>query len=826
MKKRVLVALLCISVGISGPMGVPVAEASVVNPEQTEENVISGLEELPEQEDISDVETEDASEETANEEAAEPENTVLPEETEQEETTLPRQAEPEVTEEAAKSTEETLEMEKISRFSENAPEAVMTDVKGANTVTLNPVQNADAAAVLEAALKEVEKSGTTEVTTIVIPAGTYKWNEAVSLVSNVNIVATGATINASANIDTMLRTVSGRNTSNVTVEGGTWNCGKKAESGFIFYTGKNITLKNCTVNNGKGNGVRIGDSSITLVEGCTISGNAGSGIYATGNTVISAIKGCTISSNGATGMTASGITVSELSNTVFSGNGEHGLAVYNKAKANNIVGVKAEKNKEHGIAVTGDSQIKIAGATAEGNTKNGVSITGDKSKAVIEGLTTTKNKGTGIAFSKCGESVFKNSKVTYNGGHGVTISDTVVDMACTKQTANTVENNDWSGVSITGKDSKVTIKCGNYSKNGRNPKSSSEGESGHGVGVFSGATLVLKEATMKDNSVCGVSPFGAGTSATIEKCVIQDNGRHGIGGRKSVTLTVKGNTIKDNKNHGIMVNDKSNGKNIENNEISGNKQCGICVGVRSKATVKNNNISKSGQNAIYVYDKSKATITGGKLQSNKECGVVTDKNADVTVKKVNISKNKIYGMNIKGGKAKVQSCTISSNKSSGIQVKAKAKVSELSGNKIKNNGEYGIYCKEASVNKIEKNTITGHKKYGIVLYPGSTCKNIKKNTLSNPAAPKEIGIQGSTSNVGDVKPVTISTAKKNGTSIKGSAPSNAKVSVKIGKKTYSAKAGGNGSYTIKTAKLKKGTKLKVQATAAGGNTVYAETVVK
>ena len=383
-----------------------------------------------------------------------------------------------------------------------------------------------------------------------------------------------------------------------------------------------------------------------------------------------------------------------------------------------------------------------------------------------------------------------------------------MDMACTKQTANTVENNDWSGVSITGKDSKVTIKYGNYSKNGRNPKSSSEGESGHGVGVFSGATLVLKEATMKDNSVCGVSPFGAGTSATIEKCVIQDNGRHGIGGRKSVTLTVKGNTIKDNKNHGIMVNDKSNGKNIENNEISGNKQCGICVGVRSKATVKNNNISKSGQNAIYVYDKSKATITGGKLQSNKECGVVTDKNADVTVKKVNISKNKIYGMNIKGGKAKVQSCTISSNKSSGIQVKAKAKVSELSGNKIKNNGEYGIYCKEASVTKIEKNTITGHKKYGIVLYPGSTCKNIKKNTLSNPAAPKEIGIQGSTSNVGDVKPVTISTAKKNGTSIKGSAPSNAKVSVKIGKKTYSAKAGGNGSYTIKTAKLKKGTKLK------------------
>ena len=213
MKKRVLVALLSVSVGISGPMGVPVAEASSVNPEQTTEDVTFIQEETPEQEEISGQEEPAVSEVPG--ETAEPETTV--EETaDLKDMVVPEQAEPEAAAEAMEKTEEPLEMEKISRFSE-ADMEIMADVKGANTVTLNPVQNADAAAVLEAALKDVEKSGTTEVTTIVIPAGTYKWNEAVSLVSNVNIVATGATINASANIDTMLRTVSGRNTSNVTV---------------------------------------------------------------------------------------------------------------------------------------------------------------------------------------------------------------------------------------------------------------------------------------------------------------------------------------------------------------------------------------------------------------------------------------------------------------------------------------------------------------------------------------------------------------------------------------------------------------------------------
>ena len=76
MKKRVLVALLSVSVGISGPMGVPVAEASSVNPEQTTEDVTFIQEETPEQEEISGQEEPAVSEVPG--ETAEPETTHVP----------------------------------------------------------------------------------------------------------------------------------------------------------------------------------------------------------------------------------------------------------------------------------------------------------------------------------------------------------------------------------------------------------------------------------------------------------------------------------------------------------------------------------------------------------------------------------------------------------------------------------------------------------------------------------------------------------------------------------------------------------------------------
>ncbi len=670
MKKRVLVALLCISMGISSQIGVPVAAAAPMEAGQLQEEVF-------------------------------------------------------LDEKGAKASE----------------------------IKLSVKSGSDISVKLKEAIKEAE--GNSGTTTITIPSGSYRLGEQIRLKSNINIVATGATITASGSIDSMVRAGETDRIKNASIEGGTWNCNKKTKFGFVFGAAKNITVKDCKVMNSNGHGLRVaGKSSGVSVDGCTFSGCGQSGIYVDASAV-SSISKTVISGNKTTGITVTGgSTLSSLTSTKIHSNESHGLASYKKSKVSNVSGCTIEANKEHGITV---------------------------SEAALE------------------------------------MNDSKGD--------NTVKDNNWNGVSITGKTSKVTIKGGNFSHNGRKPKVSSEGESGHGVGVFSGASLELTDATMENNSVCGVSPFGAGTSATIQNCVIQNNGRHGIGGRKSVTLRIKGNLIKNNKNHGIMVNDRCDAKYIENNTISGSQQCGISVGVNSKAMIKNNKILKSKQQGIYVYEKSQATISGGSIQTSKDCGIVTYENANVTIKKVTISKCSNYGMNIKGGKANIQSCNVNNNKNSGIQVKLGAKSVVLSNNKINKNGNYGIYCNGSAISKLQKNTVTNHNKYGIVLYDNTTCNGIKNNTLSNPAGVKEISVQNSKANVGDANPLEISSAKKNSSKITGKAAPKSKVSVKIGGKTYSATANASGNYTINTSKLKKGTKLKVQADIGSGNKIYIEKVI-
>lgn len=762
MKKRVLVALLCASVGVSSQVGMPMVEAASVEQEQVMESTDWNA----------------LSEETTG-----------------------------------------VQSYKASDMVKGA--------QGGTTITLKVSGGGDISTALNNALKECKKNGTVGAT-IKIPSGNYKLKQPIRLISNVKIAAAGATITVSSNMDYMITTGAQESIKNTTIEGGTWDAARKVKNGFVFYKADNITIKSCTIKNVKEHGMRIGQKSkIAAIEGCSISNNSKSGIYVDDSAVISNISKSTISTNGDTGITVSGAEVKKITNSDFVSNTAHGIAVYKSAKVRSISGGKMKSNKEYGIYVQKKSSVTIQGrAQVQNNKENGIVVSDSKSKATIDNVVCAGNGGSGIVFSKGSSGSIKNTTVTGSKEHGITISGSSVNMECSSQTkGNKVERNNWNGVSISGKSSKVKIKYGVFSNNGLKPKKSSEGESGHGVGVFQGASLELNKARTEGNTVCGVSPFGKGTSATIKGCVIQNNGRHGIGGRESVTLRIKGNTINNNKQHGIMVNDKCNAKYIENNTIQKNKKCGICVGDNSQAVIKKNDISDSGQNGIYVYNKSKATIEGDKIQTSKECGIVTFENADITVKGAVISRCNEYGMNIKSGKANIQSCTIKDNKSSGIQIKDGANVSSLSKNKINKNGQYGIYSNGATVKKMEKNTIINHKKYGIVLYSNSTCNGIKNNTLSNPEATKEISIQSSRSNVGDANVITVKSAKKNSKKITGTATPKSKVEVKIDGKDYSTNAKSSGSYTIKTSKLAVGTKLRVQSTVDGGNKVYVDHVV-
>lgn len=605
-------------------------------------------------------------------------------------------------------------------------QAVSRAAGDGETIELKVRKNSDIAKTVNDAIADVADEGSSKVTTIVIPAGNYRLSAPVKLVANnLRLVATNATIvGTSSGMYSMLRTNNVK-VKNVTVEGGIWDANKKAGYGVLLYDATNATIKNCTVKNGTNHGLRTQNSTIAL-ENTTFTASGKSGIYADAKTNFTKLSKCSITSNAATGITLNGAKIKNISGTSISYNKDHGIALRKGSQIGSMTKCIVKSNKSHGIYVMDNSTAEIGAKTrVQNNKENGICVSQKKSKAVLTGVTVNNNQANGIVFSRCGGGKVVDTTVSHNGGHGMTISDSVVNMLCTKKTGNVVEYNDWSGVSITGKSSKVTIKYGSYSHNGLKPKSSSEGESGHGVGVFSGATLEVSNATIQKNSVCGISPFGNGTTAVVKNCTVTNNGRHGVGGRKGVTLKVKGNTIKNNKYHGIMVNDHTNAKYIEKNKISGNKKCGISLGDSSKAVIKGNTISGSKEIGIYVYGSST-----GDISSN----------------------------------------TINDNKKGGVDIAAGASIT------------------------------------------------LKKNAFSNPGV-MEFKNEAN-ANIGSLWGITISSAKKNAKKITGTAAAGSKVSVKISGKTYSTTAGGNGAYTIKTPKLKKGTKIKVQYSAGGSNSVY------
>lgn len=559
-----------------------------------------------------------------------------------------------------------------------------------------------------------------------------------------------------------------QNNNNVTI---------KAEGATIKATGNTETIMFATA--------QYSHSNITI-QGGTWDGNnkVTSAVFRMCKTSGFTLKDCTVKGSKKAGVLFQGCENINISNTTMTENGEYGLNLDQASKAN-VKNCTVSANKDCGILVQ------------------------DNSALTTSGITVTQNKGHGISVQK------KAS---------LTIDKSVGDVKITE--------NDWNGISIIDNGTKASITGGVYNSNGRNPKKSSEGESGHGIGIFKQSEAVIDGVVCNNNKVCGISPFNPGTKVTLTNSEINGNGSHGVGGRNGITISISNCNFSGNKDNGIMANDKSS-LTMVGSSVSGSGQHGISIGKNSKGILENVVVAGSKNEGIYVYESSKATIKGGESSSNVKNGITTNNKADVKISGVTVKNNKNYGMNIKGGKADIQKCVVEKNKKSGIQIKKSdagkkeaSAVKNLSGNTIKSNGQYGIYVNSSKVDSMQKNTISDHKKTGIALYGKSTAKNIKKNKLSNVKGREVYVESGSKSNIATTAVVKINKVKKNAKQVSGTAGKKVSITVVASGKTYAGKSNAKGKFSIKTSKLSKGTEIVVTAKDKGNNTFTNSIVVK
>ncbi len=502
-----------------------------------------------------------------------------------------------------------------------------------------------------------------------------------------------------------------------------------------------------------------------------------------------------------------------------------------------------------------DSNIRLANATNV--TMNGVTVSGSNYGMMIKNCknikftgckTTGNNIGYGVRESG-GDNVFTDCTVTANAIDGLQVKDV---------------------------GTMLTLKGGNYIKNGKN-----------GISATTGATLIMDGVNVSDNKSNGISPVGSKTTTTtvkITNSTFNNNGRHGVAADSYITITMdhciaNGNvsngiilnkgckssgltniTAKQNGASGILVQGNSTCKMISDVVCNNNKKLGISL-ENVTITLTNCEANKNKKHGVFISGAKENTITMKNCEANENgsIGIIVAntgtkkklvvsktrtcengvsglesyaKTTQITGKGNEVKDNKKHGIVARNGKLNVSKAVVTGNGAIGVFYVGKKTGGYCTNSTISNN-KSGITLSEgATVSKIQSNTFENNSQYGICLYEGvaskkTTLKNCKKNTfIGGKSSTRFIVYWEGVSVPSKLKPTKVLTiagsVKKGKSKITGTFTAGSKVSVKIDGKTYTAKANSAGKYTIKTKKLKAGTKLSVYAQDSYKNKFMAE----
>ncbi|MCM1106935.1 MAG: right-handed parallel beta-helix repeat-containing protein [Blautia sp.] len=318
---------------------------------------------------------------------------------------------------------------------------------------------------------------------------------------------------------------------------------------------------------------------------------------------------------------------------------------------------------------------------------------------------------------------------------------------------------------------------------------------------------------MKNVSITGCTfkdlPRGVGSHTSILNCPVENieisnNTFTNMKSRAIQILNCVGCTIANNKitntPQGIMVLSYSEQGLYLPSTLA--EQGGVATQLSSdyqkpvanaKIVIKNNDIQIAGKDPYAKWEKSGIYVGGLELDKDLKSGAEVIPAGNYYLSGVKISGNtisgKMVGIRVKDAKkASIENNTIKNsadtkNKEYGIDVREKASVDSVKGNKV-SRSLIGIHVVEnASVNSMTGNKVTDSKKHGIFVEQNSTVKKISKNTINKTAVNGIFFLSnGSVSKAAVITGNTIKNSGKYGIGIE-----NSKVKKVSGNKISSAK---------------------------------------
>lgn len=390
-----------------------------------------------------------------------------------------------------------------------------------------------------------------------------------------------------------------------------------------------------------------------------------------------------------------------------------------------------------GVRIANADTVKLNKVTVKNNDGYGINI--DTAKNVtVSNSKVTKNGDTGIRIVKSESVTVKKTTVSENGKYGINCENSTA-----KFTSVTSKKNYWTGLSVSGTKTKITVNQGEYTENGTRPdKFEGDDSTCAGIGVYDGATLTATEVKCTSNHGCGIAATGTKKkicTVYVNGCTLDKNNDHGIGARPYAVINIaqSKNKVKtstsNNKNHGVMLHTNCSSKTISDLVSKGNGKAGMSIAVGSKASsIKNSTFASNKEDGIHLSDESQATLTNCKVYKNKQAGIGVYSSSKAALKKNNkVYENKTYGLVVeKATISEITSCSFTKNGSIGIAARSKATIKKIKQTTVSENTTHGIYVSGGSSATIESCTVESNKKDGIRATDSKTKVSINKCTVN------------------------------------------------------------------------------------------------
>ncbi len=419
-----------------------------------------------------------------------------------------------------------------------------------------------------------------------------------------------------------------------------------------------------------------------------------------------------------------------------------------------------------------------------------LNVATDQLEVTVEGLRVTGGRfGIRAATGPSGVVTLRNVRVEGNGsGKSYDGGVWVFDQVAATLDRVTATANDGVGIVVFGKARLSVTTCtltdnssyGLYGGDVAIEGSTISGNGMYGVRVAGGSVATLRDCTVNENVIAGISVSGQATitNTRITGSKPDSAGEFGYGVyvRNEAQLTIQGSTISGNTSRGIRLRDTSqatlsdtrvtdtkanpagnlgygveladgSSATLQKGTIENNSLSGLCASGSSQVTIEGSTISGNVAVGIDLHDGSQATIANARVAGTKAAadgsygqGIKLTETAGATIEKCTITANVSSGVALyEDSRATIRQCTVSGNKlwgGIGLWDSSRAAVDDCT---IAENGDAGVGCVASSVLTISNSRINNNKQgakapgFGIALAEKSR-GTLQGNTLTGNVA--------------------------------------------------------------------------------------------